>query len=50
MTVMFLVCMGASLSVIILSYDEATELIAAIQFFLSGFAVVVSQKLLTNKK
>jgi len=43
---LFILCMGVSLSVVVLSFDEAIQLVASVQFLLSTFALALTIRLL----
>jgi hypothetical protein len=46
---LFILCMGSSLCVLVCSMDLNIQLIAAVLYLLSAFALAVTHKLVTNK-
>lgn len=46
---LFILCMGTALCVMVCSMDLNIQLIAAVLYLLSAFALAVTHKLVTNK-
>ena len=46
---LFILCMGTALCVMVCSTDQNIQLLASMEFLLASFALGVTHKLVTNK-